>query len=93
MRQRLIQTWAAKLLMMTASIALPATLLAQDPQTQGSGGASFAGGQMVRGTVTAATADHLTVKTDAGETYQVVDFGEYPAHQKNANPLRSPTSK
>jgi len=27
---------------------------------------------MVRGTVTAAAADHLTVKTDAGETYQVV---------------------
>ncbi len=35
------------------------------------GGAAFAGGQMVRGTVTAAAADHLTVKTDAGEVYQV----------------------
>jgi hypothetical protein len=34
-------------------------------------GVAFAGWQMVRGTVTAATADHLTVKTDAGETYQV----------------------
>jgi hypothetical protein len=32
---------------------------------------AFAGGQMVRGTVTAAAADRLTVKTDAGETYQV----------------------
>jgi hypothetical protein len=29
-------------------------------------------GRMVRGTVTAAAADHLTVKTEAGETYQVV---------------------
>ncbi len=43
---------------------------AQDAEPQG--GASFAGGQMVRGTVTAAAADHLTVKTDAGEVYQVV---------------------
>jgi hypothetical protein len=32
---------------------------------------SFAGGQMVRGTVTAMAADHLTVRTDAGEVYQV----------------------
>lgn len=38
---------------------------------RGEGGAAFAGGQMVRGTVTAAAADHLTVKTDAGEVYQV----------------------
>ena len=35
------------------------------------GAASFAGGQMVRGTVTASAADHLTVKTDAGDVYQV----------------------
>jgi hypothetical protein len=32
---------------------------------------TFAGGQMVRGTVTATSADHLTVKTEAGEVYQV----------------------
>ncbi len=38
---------------------------------RGEGGAAFAGGQMVRGTVTAAAADHLTVKTDTGEVYQV----------------------
>jgi hypothetical protein len=45
---------------------------AQDPQGgQHPDGAAFAGGQMVRGTVTAAAADHLTVKTDAGEVYQV----------------------
>lgn len=35
------------------------------------GGAAFAGGQMVRGTVTAVEGDHLTVKTDEGEVYQV----------------------
>ena len=38
---------------------------------RGEGGTAFAGGQMVRGTVTAAAADHLTVKTDAGDVYQV----------------------
>jgi hypothetical protein len=35
-------------------------------------GVPFAGGQMVRGTVTAAAGDHFTVKTEAGEIYQVV---------------------
>jgi hypothetical protein len=44
---------------------------AQNPAGQDEGGAAFAGGQMVRGTVTATTADHLTVKTEAGEVYQV----------------------
>jgi hypothetical protein len=72
MGQRSVQYWAAKLLLV-AVIALPVMVLAQDGQDgPRQGGAAFAGGQMVRGTVTAATADHLTVKTDAGETYQVV---------------------
>ena len=76
MRQRSIQasaakTWAAMLLIM-AVVALPATVLAQDEQDgPRQGGTAFAGGQMVRGTVTAASADHLTVKTEAGEIYQV----------------------
>ena len=47
------------------------TALAQEGQGSGERGGAFAGGQMVRGTVTAATADHLTVKTDAGDVYQV----------------------
>ena len=48
------------------------TGLAQDGQGSGDQrGGAFAGGQMVRGTVTAAAADHLTVKTDAGDVYQV----------------------
>jgi hypothetical protein len=53
-------------------IALPVMVRAQDGQ-DGSrpGGASFAGGQMVRGTITAVAADHLTVKTESGEVYQV----------------------
>jgi hypothetical protein len=73
MKQQSIPSWAAKLLLGAAVIAMPTVVSAQDGQ-DGSrpDGAAFAGGQMVRGTVTAATADHLAVKTDAGETYQVV---------------------
>ena len=73
MRQQSTPSWAAKLLLGAAVIALPMMVSAQDGQ-DGSrqGGVAFGGGQMVRGTVTAATADHLTVKTEAGETYQVV---------------------
>ena len=73
MKQRPIPGWTAKLLLTAAVIALPLMVRAQDPQDgQRLDGAAFAGGQMVRGTVTAATPDHLTVKTDAGEVYQVV---------------------
>lgn len=57
---------------------LPGMLAAQgqDQGQDGFGGGgvrpAFAGGQMVRGTVTAVAGDHLTVKTEAGEVYQVV---------------------
>jgi hypothetical protein len=72
MRQRSIHSWTAKLLLLAVVVALPLMVRAQDPQDgQRPDGAAFAGGQMVRGTVTAATPDHLTVKTDAGEVYQV----------------------
>jgi Domain of unknown function (DUF5666) len=77
MRQRSIQAWPAKsraamLLLVVAVVALPAAVLAQDEQDgPRQGGVAFAGGQMVRGTVTATSADHLTVKTEAGEVYQV----------------------
>jgi hypothetical protein len=48
------------------------TVRAQEQQDDPrQGGAAFAGGQMVRGTVTATASDHLTVKTEAGEVYQV----------------------
>jgi hypothetical protein len=73
MRQRSVGIWTAKLVLMATVVALPLMVLAQDgPDGPQQDRAAFAGGQMVRGTVTAATADHLTVKTDAGETYQVV---------------------
>jgi hypothetical protein len=67
-----LNSWAAMLLLVAAVVALPTTLLAQDEQDgPRQGGMAFAGGQMVRGTVTATAADHLTVKTEAGEVYQV----------------------
>ena len=54
MRQRSIHGWAATLLIAVA-VALPAIALAQDEQSDPrQGGVAFAGGQMVRGTVTAA---------------------------------------
>ena len=77
MKARLIRgwsgkSWAATLLLIAAAVALPTAVLAQDEQSDPrQGGVAFAGGQMVRGTVTATTADHLTVKTEAGEVYQV----------------------
>jgi hypothetical protein len=71
MTQRSVQGWTKKLLLAAVVTALPVIVLAQDAQDPRRGGAAFAGGQMVRGTVTATAADHLTVKTDAGETYQI----------------------
>ena len=73
MRQRSIQRWAVALLVAATVIAMPKMILAQDGQDgPRQGGVTFAGGQMVRGTVTATTVDHLTLKTDAGDIYQVV---------------------
>ena len=64
--------WSARLLLIAVAVALPTTVLAQtDRDDPRQGGVAFAGGQMVRGTVTATAADHLTVKTEAGEIYQV----------------------
>jgi Domain of unknown function (DUF5666) len=72
MKKRSIQASSAVLLLIVAVVAVP-TVLAQDEQDgPRQGGMAFAGGQMVRGTVTAVTAEHLTVKTEAGEVFQVV---------------------
>ena len=66
------KSWVATLLLIGAAVAQPTAILAQDEQSDPrQGGVAFAGGQMVRGTVTATAADHLTVKTEAGEVYQV----------------------
>jgi predicted RNA-binding protein len=50
-------------------LAVPGAVLAQaEPD---GGGDAFAGGQMVRGTVTGVGTDRLTVKTEEGDVYQV----------------------
>ncbi|MEO8735386.1 MAG: hypothetical protein ABI380_02485 [Edaphobacter sp.] len=48
---------------------IPGMIFAQDGAIEG--GAAFAGGQMIRGTVTAVAVDRITVKTEEGEVYQV----------------------
>jgi hypothetical protein len=69
MRQQWIWRCGAKLLVIAMAVSpLPVHAQQSDDEREGP---AFAGGQMVRGTVTAATADHLTVKTEAGELYQV----------------------
>jgi hypothetical protein len=93
MRQRSIQGWAAKgwaamFLMIASAVALPTMALAQDEQDgPRQGGVAFAGGQMVRGTVTATTPDHLTVKTEAGEVYQVA-LSANPRLTKERQPVK-----
>jgi hypothetical protein len=75
MRQRMNQQRIAKLLLFVTTMTLSTmSLIAraqQEPDDERGGGVSFAGGQMVRGTVTAIATDHLTVKTEAGDIYQV----------------------
>jgi hypothetical protein len=71
MRQRWIGRFGTIALMVALAV-MPSQMRAQQGDDEREGGAVFAGGQMVRGTVTAATADRLTVKTEAGEVYQVV---------------------
>lgn len=65
MRSGQVGSWLAGV----AILGLTAGASAQMPE--GGGPAQFAGGQMVRGTVTAVATDKITVKTDAGEVYQV----------------------
>ncbi len=68
-----------------ASVLLAATSLwAQEEQEPG---AAFAGGQMVRGMVTATTGNRLTVKTDAGDLY-LVTVTDNTRLMKDRQPLR-----
>ncbi len=53
------------------TLAVAASAGAVRAQEGPADGAAFARGPMVRGTVTAAAADHLTIKTDSGEVYEV----------------------
>jgi outer membrane lipoprotein SlyB len=66
MTKKRMQWWLAVLLLgvgssVRASVAQDPGAVAMGPQ-----------GRMVRGTVTATAADHLTLKTEDGDTYQVV---------------------
>jgi hypothetical protein len=73
MRQRFgyeLGWWGARLILLLAFMqAAPRIISAQNEPLDA--GAAFAGGRMVRGTVTAVAADRLTVKTEEGDIYQV----------------------
>jgi hypothetical protein len=63
--------WVCVLSLFMAATVFPAIAKTQMQDEQAAGGTVFAGGQMVRGTVTAVAADRLTLKTETGEVYQV----------------------
>ena len=64
-----IRFWVTGILLLAVSAGAPVPLTAQDDEQ---GGVTFAGGHMVRGTVTTVSGDRMTVKTESGEVYQVV---------------------
>jgi hypothetical protein len=86
MRERLVRLksflFCAALMVMT-----PIGMHAQEGQAEMPGRGQFAGGQMVRGTVTATAADHLTVKTDGGDVYQVA-ISANTRLNKNRQPIK-----
>lgn len=69
MRWRQVVPGGAVLLLLMFAFCVQAG--AQNAPAEGEGRIAFAGGQMVRGTVTAVQGDHLTVKTEQGEQFQV----------------------
>ena len=69
------QKWGKAIALAAAFLVGPQTAPAQAGPDTGGGNPPFAGGQMVRGTVTAAAPDHLTVKTESGDLYQVTVTG------------------
>lgn len=70
-RWRNVASGSVAVLLLMSVACLQARAAAQDEQDPGQGRIAFAGGQMVRGTVTAVQGDHLTVKTEQGEMFQV----------------------
>lgn len=71
--------------MLAVLLAAPAMVRAQDEM--GGGRHAFAGGQMVRGTVTAVGADQLTLKTDEGDVYKVA-VSENTRVMKDRQPIK-----
>ena len=86
MRQRWMGRFGTMALVMAMAV-MPSGAYAQQGDDDREGGAVFAGGQMVRGVVTTTAADHLTVKTEAGEMYQVV-FSANTRVSKDRQPVK-----
>ena len=72
MRDRLRGGWVGLAVLASMVMLLPGAVWAQGMGGQAEGRVAFAGGQMVRGVVTAVAGNRLTVDTQAGEVYQVV---------------------
>ena len=56
---------------LSAAVVLLGMGTAVAQEEPGRGEMAFGGGRMIRGTVTASTPDHITLKTDAGDVYEV----------------------
>lgn len=67
MRTRIVR-YLITFVLAIAAVAVP---LVHAQEGSSGDGPGFAGGPMVRGTVTAAAADHITIKTDTDEIFQV----------------------
>lgn len=64
-----MRTGLARYLLVATVVAGLGTAVAQEGP--GRGEMALGGGRMIRGTVTATAADHLTIKTDAGDVYEI----------------------
>ncbi|MEO6983172.1 MAG: hypothetical protein ABI072_08660 [Edaphobacter sp.] len=71
MRRKFVGRWVGAMVLLAVVATLPTVVAAQIQGEQRGGGGVFAGGQMVRGTVTVVAENLLTVKTDAGEVFHV----------------------
>ncbi len=69
-RLRRVRLWAVCGLLLASVAVTPVRLKAQEEEQESR--PAFAGGHMVRGTVTAVAGDQITVKTETGEVYRVV---------------------
>lgn len=79
--------WHQVLLALAVGILLAGSGVVQAQDGSGEGRVAFAGGQMVRGTVTAVAADRVTVKTETGDTYQVA-ISENTRVMKERQPVK-----
>lgn len=85
MRQGLKRYRVGLMLLLAFLLGAPCVMRAQDGM--GEGRRAFAGGQMVRGTVTAVAADQLTIRTDEGDVYKVA-VSENTRVMKDRQPVK-----